>query len=63
MQVKTLKVLYADDGKIITDGENYWESFVRLAEDADESKFYEITKEEYEAMTAANENTAVESDV
>ena len=50
MQIKTLKVLYADEGKRITDGENYWEDFVRLAEDADESAFYEITEADYKAM-------------
>lgn len=48
MQTKIQKWLYADEGKRITDGENYWK-MVRLAEDADESDFYEVTEEEYEA--------------
>ena len=38
--------LYADKGKILTDGENY-ASTVSLAVGADENKYYEITEEEY----------------
>ena len=48
MQTKIQKWLYADEGKRITDGENYWK-MVRIAEDADESSFYEVTEAEYEA--------------
>ena len=54
MQIKIQKWLYADDGKRITDGENYWK-MVRIAEDADEADFYEITEEEYEAIIAVND--------
>ena len=61
MQTKIQKWLYADKGKFITDGENYWK-MVRIAEDADESSFYEITEEEYEAIIAVDENVATEAD-
>lgn len=54
MQTKIQKWLYADEGKFITDGENYWK-VVRIAEDADESSFYEITEEEYEATLPPTE--------
>ena len=49
MHTKIQKWLYADEGKFITDGENYWK-MVRIAEDADESSFHEITEEEYKAL-------------
>ena len=49
MQTKIQKWLYADEGKFITDGENYWK-MVRIAEDADESSFNEITDAEYAAL-------------
>ena len=61
MQTKIQKWLYADEGKRITDGENYWK-MVRIAEDADESSFYEVTEEEYESIIAVDENMATEAD-
>ena len=48
MQVKTIKVLYASDGKVLTDGEIYGK-VIYLADGLNESSFYEITEEEYEA--------------
>ena len=47
MQLKIRKVLYADEGKILTNGTDIFGKIVYLAEDVDESKFYEITDAEY----------------
>ena len=47
--MKIRKVIYADEGKILTDGEIYGKQ-IYLAEGIDESKFYEITVEEYEKI-------------
>lgn len=49
MKLKIRKVLYADEGKVLTDGEIYGK-IIYLAEGLDESSFYEITDAEYEAM-------------
>jgi hypothetical protein len=51
-----MKVLFADDGKILTDGEIYGTA-IYLAEDRDESDFYEITLAEYEARMEEGEAT------
>lgn len=49
MKLKIRKVLYADEGKVLTDGEIYGK-IIYLAEGLDESSFHEITEAEYEAM-------------
>lgn len=49
MHIKTIKVLEASEGKVLTDGEIYGK-IIYLAEGLDESTFYEITDAEYEAM-------------
>lgn len=46
--------LYADDGMVLTDGENYCDS-ITLAEGRNENDFHEITKDEYEVIKAAEE--------
>lgn len=43
------KILKASEGMILTDGEIYGTE-IYLAKDADETKFKEITKEEYEKL-------------
>ena len=43
------KVLKAREGYVYTNGEIFGET-IYLAKDVDESKFYEITKEEYREM-------------
>lgn len=48
------KILYANDGKILTNGEVYGTQ-IFLAEGVDASAFYEITREEYEARMASEE--------
>ena len=48
MKIRTLKVLEASEGKVLTDGETYGKT-IYLADGLDESSFYEITEAEYEA--------------
>ena len=47
--MKTRTILYADEGKIITDGEIFGET-IFLSEGQSEDAFSEITKEEYDAI-------------
>lgn len=47
--------LYAEDGMILTDGENYG-TIIHLAVGADAEKYHEITKEEYERILAEAES-------
>ena len=54
MQVKTRKILYADKGKVLTNGEIYGR-IIYLAEGVSEADFYEITDAEYAETEKANE--------
>lgn len=49
--MKTRQILYAEEGMVLTDGENYGK-VIYLADGVDASTFYEITDEEYAAMEA-----------
>ena len=50
----TRKVLCAEDGMVLTDGETYG-AVIYLAEGADASKYREITKEDYEKILRAQD--------
>lgn len=45
--MKTRKVIYAEDGMVLTNGEIYGKQ-IFLADGVSEYYFYEITEEEYE---------------
>ena len=47
--MKTRIILYADEGKVLTDGEIYGKE-IYLADGADANDFSEITDEEYEKI-------------
>ena len=47
----TRKVIYADEGKILTNGEIYGKQMF-LAEGVNESDFHEITEAEYAVILA-----------
>ena len=49
--MKTRMILYADEGKVLTDGEFYGKT-VYVAEGREASEFREITKAEYEKILA-----------
>ena len=52
--MKTRKVIYADDGKVLTNGEIYG-STIFLADGVSEDDFYEITDEEYQKILEEHE--------
>ena len=56
--MKTRTVIYADEGKVLTDGEIYGVQ-IFLAEGQSAKEFHEITQEEYEEITKA-ENEPIE---
>lgn len=45
--MKTRIVMYADKGKILTDGEEIYGKQIFLGENMAKEKFYEISEEEY----------------
>lgn len=53
----TRTVIYADEGKVLTDGEIYGVQ-IFLAEGQSVEEFHEISQEEYEKITIA-ENTPI----
>ena len=55
--MKTRTTLYADEGMILTDGENFGR-IVHLAVDADASKWHEIPQKEYERILKEREEDA-----
>ena len=52
--MKSRTILYADEGKVLTDGELFGKT-IYLAETKSEEDFYEIDKSEYEAILKAKE--------
>lgn len=57
--MKKQVTLYADEGMIITDGENYGTT-ISVAVDGDIDKYYEITQTEYEEMQKELEEPIIE---
>lgn len=55
--MKTRKVIYADDGKVLTNGEIYG-STIFLADGVSEDDFYEITEEEYQTILEEKEKSS-----
>lgn len=49
--MKKMITLYADEGKVLTNGEVYGTT-ISLAEGIDGSEFYEITEAEYDEILA-----------
>ena len=58
--MKIRKVLYADKGKVLTDGTIYGTT-ISLAEDRSADDFYEISTEEYAAIMAQKEKESREA--
>ena len=52
--MRKMITIYADEGKILTDGEIYGTT-ISLAEGESAEKFYEITKEEYDKTLEESE--------
>ena len=50
--MKTRTVIYADEGKVLTDGEIYGTQ-IFLAEGQSADNFHEISQQEYDAILAA----------
>lgn len=54
--MKSMTTLYADEGMILTDGENYGTT-MQLAEDRTAEGIKEISMDEYEAILKSQEET------
>ena len=52
--MKVRKVIYADEGKVLTDG-NVYGTEIFLADGINETDFHEITLEEYKKITHTEE--------
>lgn len=56
--MKSMITLYADEGMILTDGENYGTT-IQLAEGRSPDEFTEITNEEYEKILKDDEKNVL----
>ncbi len=55
--------LFADEGKMVTDGAEIYGKEIALEVGLSSDGFYEITEEEYAEMFTADENMAIGADV
>lgn len=58
MQVKTRTILYADEGKVLTNGETYGK-IIYLAEGVSEADFHEITEAEHAEIVKESEESEI----
>ena len=54
--MKTRKIIYADEGKVLTNGEIYGK-IIYLADGANVEDYHEITDEEYSEIMRAQEES------
>ena len=54
--MKTRKIIYAEEGYVLTNGEIYGKQ-IFLADGVSENDFHEITDEEYQKILAENEKS------
>ena len=54
MKIETVEYLWPSEGKLLTDGKEYY-SAVKLGEGRSADEFWEITDEEYKAIMALKE--------
>jgi hypothetical protein len=59
--MKIRNVLYADEGKVLTNGEIYGK-IIYLADGVDPATYYEITDEEYAVILEAEQNESIEEE-
>jgi hypothetical protein len=59
--MKIRNVLYADDGKVLTNGKTYG-TIIYLADGVDPATYYEISDEEYTAILEAEQNESIEEE-
>jgi hypothetical protein len=59
--MKIRNVLYADEGKVLTNGETYGK-IIYLADGVDPVTYYEITDEEYAVILEAEQNESIEEE-
>ena len=62
MKSITRTTLYADNGKILTDGTHYFKG-VRLSEGDDPSAYHEITEAEYAEITEKEFEKILEKEI
>ncbi len=60
--MKKMVTIFADKGKILTNGVDYGTT-ISLAEDETDEGYYEITQEEYKRMLAEKNNEEIDDEI